>query len=81
MVVVALGAPMTPVVWISAQLDGANEVANVTEAVKPYLIRLFRFMVYLSCYFLWSPFSGFEQEVTEETEISISVSVISVCSC
>src|ERR1035438_4577158 len=50
MVVVALGAPMTPVVWTCAQLDGAKDVARVTVAVRPYLIRLFCFMVFPSIY-------------------------------
>src|ERR1035438_8232738 len=44
MVVVALGAPMTPVVCISAQLDGASEVAKVTVAVKLYRNRLLFFI-------------------------------------
>jgi hypothetical protein len=45
MVVVALGAPGVPVVWTCAQLDGASDVAKVTDAVRLYRIRLVRFMV------------------------------------
>ena len=48
MVVVASGEPMTPVVWTSAQLDEAREVANVTEAVRPYRNRFCRFIFFLS---------------------------------
>src|ERR1035438_8312426 len=43
MVVVAPGEPGSPVVWISAQLDGARDVAKVTVAVRPYLNSSFRF--------------------------------------
>ena len=50
MVVVALGWPMTPVVWISARTDGATVLIKATEAVspvRPYLIRLLRFMIFV----------------------------------
>src|ERR1017187_9708650 len=49
MVVVALGAPMTPVVWISARAVPLTPISVVeaVNTVRLYLMRLFRVILFL----------------------------------